>query len=86
MFADETEFNVDLSKWDVSSVTDMTVMFYGASSFHQTLCSEAWIKSGATKDFIFFDSPGSISETLCRALVHFFIILPKLKPCHPQHP
>ena len=32
MFAPASSFNGDLSKWDVTKVTDMSLMFYGASS------------------------------------------------------
>ncbi len=32
-------FNADISKWDVSNVTDMSNMFYGSSSFKQDLSS-----------------------------------------------
>merc|ERR1712238_498117 len=39
-------FNTDLSCWDVSSVTDMTWMFYEASSFNTDLSS--WNVSSVT--------------------------------------
>jgi len=34
MFGQETEFNGDVSDWDVSSVTDMDGMFEGATEFN----------------------------------------------------
>merc|ERR1712032_1504197 len=37
MFAYLTHFNQDLSKWDVSRVTNMWYMFYLASAFNQDL-------------------------------------------------
>jgi surface protein len=32
-------FNSDLSTWNVAHVANMTGMFYGATSFNQSLCS-----------------------------------------------
>merc|ERR1711970_576152 len=37
MFFQASSFNGDLSKWDVSKVTDMSGMFYQASSFNGDL-------------------------------------------------
>jgi surface protein len=34
MFGDATSFNGDLSRWDVSNVTDMSDMFAGATSYN----------------------------------------------------
>jgi surface protein len=34
-----SDFNGDISKWDVSRVTNMHCMFYGATSFNQDLSS-----------------------------------------------
>ena len=59
MFSYATAFNADLSKWDVSSVTDMRGMFGGASSFTGTLCG-AWFASTADKDGMFDGSSGKI--------------------------
>ena len=65
MFEDAISFNRDISKWDVSSVTDMDNMFSGAESFSQTLCGDAWVNSKATKEDMFVSSSGSISSTEC---------------------
>ncbi len=40
------EFNQDISSWDVSNVTDMSDMFYGAKSFNQNI--GAWDVSNVT--------------------------------------
>ena len=34
LFKDATSFNENLSKWDVSNVTDMTDMFSGATAMN----------------------------------------------------
>jgi surface protein len=36
MFHKASAFNGNISSWNMSSVTDMNHMFYGASSFNQT--------------------------------------------------
>ena len=67
MFYGATSFKGDLSKWDVSSVTNMNNMFTDAKSFKQKLCGLAWIHSKASKNLMFEGSPGSISRTVCEA-------------------
>ena len=37
MFQDATNFNQNISNWNVSNVYDMSYMFYNATSFSQTL-------------------------------------------------
>ena len=53
----------DISKWDVSRVTDMSLMFYKAASFAQKLCGRAWIHSTAKRSNMFTGSSGSIEST-----------------------
>ena len=37
LFQEKIDFNDDISRWDVSNVTNMNRMFYGATSFNQPL-------------------------------------------------
>ena len=60
-------FNQDLSKWDVSAVTDMRYMFHDAPAFNRELCGETWVNSKADKTDMFLNSPGSISSSVCTA-------------------
>ena len=46
IFSGASAFNQELSKWDVSAVTDMRSMFSGASSFNQDLSK--WDVSAVT--------------------------------------
>jgi len=46
MFSQASAFNQDLSKWDVSAVTNMRAMFYFASTFNQDLSK--WDVSAVT--------------------------------------
>ena len=64
IFKGASNFNQDLSNWDVSAVTDMRSMFHGASAFKRELCGSAWVKSKAKTRDMFLDSPGSISSTV----------------------
>ena len=67
MFMDATAFNIDISKWDVSSVVTMDYMFWHdrATSFKQKLCGAAWVRSKASKKEMFTGSFGSISSQVC---------------------
>ena len=65
MFMRATAFNGDISKWDVTSVANMKMMFLGATSFERELCGAAWIKSKASENLMFEGSSGSISSTAC---------------------
>ena len=53
-------FNQPIGNWDVSSVTDMGFMFYGATAFNQDLSS--WSVDGVTQCLQFSD--GATSWTL----------------------
>merc|ERR1719326_1443837 len=67
MFSDANAFNGDISKWDVSSVTDMTAMFQDAESFNIDLSK--WDVSKVTDfymDFMFSDAT-SFNQNLCGA-------------------
>ena len=65
MFVSATSFNGDISKWDVSRVTDMDTMFKDAAAFEQKLCGVDWVQSKATKTSMFEGSQGSISRERC---------------------
>ena len=65
MFRQATSFNGDISKWDVSSVSNMDHMFWEAASFNQKLCGAAWVHSEAVTTHMFEGSSGSVSRTVC---------------------
>ena len=65
MFYKAVAFNADLSKWDVSSVTIMDLMFGYAVSFNQKLCGATWVQSKASKVGMFAGSSGSVSSAVC---------------------
>jgi surface protein len=49
------KFNGDISRWNVSNVTNMSHMFYGANSFNQPIGD--WDVSNVTNmDYMFFDA------------------------------
>eukprot|EP00978_Attheya_sp_CCMP212_P003247 scaffold6668_cov75-Attheya_sp.AAC.2 len=56
-------FNQDLSAWDVSSVTAMRSMFYGASVFNQDL--SGWDVSSVTSMERMFRSAPAFKQNLC---------------------
>ena len=53
MFAYTNSFNIDLSSWVVSSVTNMVNMFAQATAYTQVLCGNTWIESTASKTSMF---------------------------------
>ena len=64
IFIDAKSFNHDLSKWDVSRVTDMTRMFDSAFSFNQNLFD--WDVSRVTKMNVMFLNAIAFTKTLKR--------------------
>merc|ERR1719198_1913612 len=65
MFSVAKAFNQDLSKWDVSHVTDMYAMFYDARSFNQDLSN--WDVSRVVDMQGMFADASSFQQTLCGA-------------------
>ena len=85
IFAEKEYFDTDLSKWDVSRVTDMMFMFLGAMTFKQSLCGEAWVLSKATKTHMFYGSPGEISKIICGAcFIPYSYTLNSMNACSMQ--
>ena len=68
MFSKAAAFNGDISRWDVSSVENMYVMFWeaiSAKSFTQQLCAHAWVNSTAIRTDMFQGSSAWIAPTSC---------------------
>merc|ERR1719157_21985 len=64
MFYEASEFNGDVSNWDVSSVTYMYNMFYGATKFNGDVSN--WdVSSVTTMDGMFFGAPNFDSK-MCK--------------------
>merc|ERR1712227_371700 len=63
MFYYARSFNGDLSKWDVSRVTEMQSMFYFASSFNGGLSE--WDVSTVTDMTDMFAGASSFTQILC---------------------
>ena len=63
MFYDAFEFNQDLSKWDVSAVTNMAEMFSLARAFNQDLSK--WDVSAVTNMNQMFSTAKNFRQTLC---------------------
>ena len=64
MFWGAPAFNQDLSKWDVSAVTDMWGMFYSASLFNQDLSK--WDVSAVTNMRNMFYGASSFNQDLSK--------------------
>ena len=65
MFSEVSTFNQDLSKWDVSAVTDMRAMFHGASAFNQDLSK--WDVSAVYDMDHMFHGASAFKRELCGA-------------------
>ena len=63
MFKGASSFNGDVSKWDMSWVTDMSGMFDGASSFDGDLSN--WDTSSVKWMNSMFENASSFSKILC---------------------
>jgi surface protein len=63
MFSSAFTFNQDLSKWDVSAVTDMAYMFFRASAFNQDLSK--WAVSAVTGMESMFHGASAFNRELC---------------------
>jgi surface protein len=56
LFQDATEFNQDISNWDVSNVTNVGFMFYNATSFNQPIGN--WDITNITSEYNGYFMPG----------------------------
>merc|ERR1719201_1948309 len=63
MFSSASAFNQDLSKWDVSAVTNMKFMFSSAFTFDQDLSK--WDVSAVTNMEYMFYSTSAFNHELC---------------------
>merc|ERR1712222_258740 len=64
MFSYASAFNQDLSKWDVSAVTNMGSMFSGTSSFNQDFSK--WDVSGVTHMGSMFQGASAFNQDLSK--------------------
>ncbi len=55
-------FNQDIGSWDVGNVTDMSVMFFGASSFNGDI--SAWDVSNVTTMYFMFGKAESFNQDI----------------------
>jgi surface protein len=62
MFWDATNFNSDISNWDMSNVTDAWGMFMGATSFNQDISS--WDMSSNQRFWRMFQGASSFNQPL----------------------
>ena len=61
-FAQDDDFNADISNWDVSNVTDMSGMFYYNLAFNQDISS--WNVSKVTLIYRMFESASSFNQDI----------------------
>ena len=62
MFYNASEFNQDISAWDVSNVIDMSWMFYNATSFNGDL--SAWDVSSVVYMYRMFEDADSFNQDI----------------------
>jgi surface protein len=62
LFQYKDTFNADISRWDVSSVTNMGYMFQQASAFDQAIGS--WVTSNVTNMFAMFDGATAFNQDI----------------------
>lgn len=62
MFFEANKFNGDISNWDVSGVTDMTLMFQGAIAFNQDIGN--WNMSNVTNTFAMFQGASAFNQDI----------------------
>jgi surface protein len=64
LFSDSIDhsFNQDIGSWDVDNVTDMSVMFFGASSFNRDISS--WNVSNVTTMYFMFGKAESFNQDI----------------------
>jgi surface protein len=70
-------FNQPLDSWDVSNVTDMALMFYGAISFNQPLGS--WDVSNIANMTSMFSRATRFGQNLCQWFNESYINYPAVK-------
>ncbi len=64
MFDQATSFDQPLDSWDISSVMDMSRVFYGATSFDQHF--NGWNVTSVTTMRSMFYSSASFNQNLCQ--------------------
>lgn len=62
MFRDATNFNADLSSWNVSNVTNMSFMFWGATAFNGNITT--WNTSNVTDMSRMFEDASAFNQDI----------------------